>query len=869
MNALTRLSIRHPLRALATAALVALAAAPGLARLELRTEGQALVPSRAPAVVFDRDIRRTFGVRDSMALVVRTEHPGGIFNPGTLRRVRDLTTALGRVEGVGPADITSLATEPGFHFRPGTLQKSPLLEPLPETPEALVALRHDLRRIGLYNGLLVSADRRSTAVVLGVPAGADRQAFYREVQAIAAAQTSGLDRVEVLGAPVAETLLGIHILADLGVPERWLGGALEDRKTPGLIPLALGAMGLVFLLGFRRPAAALLPLCKLGVCLAAVFGLMGWLGVPVYLTTAVLPVILIAVGMTGEVHILRRFSALFSQRPGAGSAELARAALEEVEQPILQASAIAAIGFLSFSLTTLAPVRAFGLFAAAGVGFCLLWSLSATPAILVLLPPGLLARPGTEDRDGRENLFGRLAGLASHRRTVLVLLAAISLVALDGLRRLRVQDSWVDGFAPRSAFAREMRRFDDQFHGAHTLLVTLAAEPRRLAGEVAGESVGDRRLLLPLQAARGVPPAAFEGGFLALESREALPAAAPAVAPRQWSSWVERSTAENGHMVLSWPLQGGSPKFRLQPGPGERVGYELRLEPLSLPAHLRRVRDLEQFLARLPGVGGVLGPATFLETASFLSRPDEPGSRRLPETPDEARILWNNSEVVRGTERLRRLVDAERSRSLVTVFLKRSNYADTRRLMDEVREHERRFLAPAGLQLGFAGDVAVSQALIRAVVSTQVSSLAFSLLGIFALTAWLLRSPRLGLYCALPVTLAVLLDFAVMGWLGIPLGVATSMFASMTLGVGVDSTLHLLERYDRMRTLSGALSSAGPPILIDSLSTSLGFAVLLLSRVPANNRLGGLLALSLLAGLAATLLIVPALLARRRPTSPL
>jgi predicted RND superfamily exporter protein len=623
-------------------------------------------------------------------------------------------------------------------------------------------------------------------------------------------------------------------------------------------------MGLVFLFGFRRPAAALLPLAKLGVCLVLVFGLMGWLGVPVYLTTAVLPVILIAVGMTGEVHILRRFSALFSQRPEADRAELARAALEEVEQPILQASAIAAIGFLSFSVTTLAPVRAFGLFAAAGVGLCLLWSLSATPAILALLPPHLLARRGMDARDERENLFGRLAGLAAHRRTILILLAAISLLALDGVRRLQVQDSWVDGFAPGSAFAREMRRFDEQFHGAHTLLVTVAAEPLRLTGEVAGASVGDRRLLLPLRAAGGIPPATFEGGFLDLESRETVPAATPTPAPRQWSSWVESSTAEGGHLVLSWPLRGGSPKFQLQPEPGGRVGYELHLEPLSVPAQLRRIRDLERFLERLPGVGGVLGPAQFLETASFMMQPDEPGSRRLPETPADARILWNNSEIVRGSERLHRLVDAERSQGLVTVFLKHSNYADTRRLMDQVREHERRDLAPAGLRLGFAGDVAVSQALIRAVVTTQVGSLAFSLLGIFALTAWLLRSPRQGLYCALPVTLAVLLDFAVMGWLGIPLGVATSMFASMTLGVGVDSTLHLLERYDRLRSLSGALSSAGPPILIDSLSTSLGFAVLLLSRVPANNRLGGLLALSLLAGLAATLLIVPALLARPR-----
>lgn len=62
-------------------------------------------------------------------------------------------------------------------------------------------------------------------------------------------------------------------------------------------------MGLVFLIGFRRPAAALLPLAKVGICLVLVFGAMGWLGVPVYLTTAVLPVLLLAVGTAAELDV--------------------------------------------------------------------------------------------------------------------------------------------------------------------------------------------------------------------------------------------------------------------------------------------------------------------------------------------------------------------------------------------------------------------------------------------------------------------------------------------------------------------------------------------------------------------------------------
>ncbi|MFL6196754.1 MAG: efflux RND transporter permease subunit [Thermoanaerobaculia bacterium] len=866
MNALTRASLRRPVRTLALVALASLAAAPGLFRLELRTDGAALIPRRSPAVVYDRDVRREMGLRDPVVAVVRTDHPGGIFNAGTLRRVRGLTAALGRLPGIGPADLTSLATEQGLRFRPGTLQRSTFLDPLPQTPAALAELRSEIRRIGVYDRALISADGAGTAIVLGVPPEADRAAFYRRVREIAASQSSPHDRIDVIGAPVAEALLGSHILADLGVPRSWLADVEGTGRRTGqvpLVPLSLAVMALVFLIGFRRPVAALLPLLKVGLCLAIVFGAMGWLGVPVYLTTAVLPVLLIAVGTASEVHLFRRYGALCRERPDRPRIERVRAAVEEVERPVLQAAATTAVGFLSFGLSPLGPVRAFGFFAAAGVLLCLLGSFTATPAFLALLPSGWVVRRTSSARSGGENAFSRVGRFAwRHRRAVLATSALLALLSLDGVRRVAVQDSWIDGFAPGSAFARQMRGFDRQFRGAHLLQVVVEAEPLLLRGEVEGGAVGDRELALPPSwsppSPRRLDPARLPGSWIELRGRPALP----------WSSWIESARTEDGRVALSWPLRGGSPKFWLMPGPGERVGYEIRLEPLMVPAALRRVEGLEAFLGRRPGVGGTFGPAEFLKTAAFLMAPDAPGPRRLPDDPQAARILWKNSERVRGPERLRQLVSPGYSRGLVSVFLKDSNYAATGRLMSAAKAYERRFLAPHGVRLGFAGDVAVSQALIGAVVSTQVGSLGLSLLGIFAVTAGLSRSLLRGLLCVIPASFAVLLNFAAMGWLGIPLGVATSMFAGMTLGVGVDYAIHLLARFrregkDGEDALARALGETGPAILIDSGSSLLGFAVLLASQVPANHRLGGLLALSLIDCFAATLLVVPALLAGR------
>ena len=124
------------------------------------------------------------------------------------------------------------------------------------------------------------------------------------------------------------------------------------------------------------------------------------------------------------------------------------------------------------------------------------------------------------------------------------------------------------------------------------------------------------------------------------------------------------------------------------------------------------------------------------------------------------------------------------------------------------------------------------------------------------------------MYCVLPSALAVLIKLAVMGWMGIPLGVATSMFAAMTLGLGVNCAIHLLEGCGQARAggaspaeaLRRSLELTGPPALINTLAVSLGFGVLVLSQMPPNARLGMLVVLGVVSCFIASLLLLPVLL---------
>jgi hypothetical protein len=891
---LPRCAIRHPKGVLALAAAVALAAAPGVGRLRLRTDGNALTPPRAPEVLYDKAIRERFGLEDNLVVFIRSRRPEGIFNPTTLQLVRDLTREFARLPGLSHSNLMSLATENGFRFRPGTMALQGLLEPLLETPGELDQLREDLRKIELFTGTLVSKDGQCTAILIGVPAGMDRPTLYREVLDLIAAKRSAQDEIGVTGAPVAESLLGIHILEDLGVPKALLGtGAREDgERTPwampasfyearlliarrlGLVPVAMVVMMLVLLVSFRNWLATLVPLPGILATLLVVFGGMGWLGVPIYLTIAVMPVLLTATGVSNDLYLFNRYFSLLRSQAGTDHLELLGQTFDQMVSPITSTSLATAVGFLSFGFSPLEPVRAFGLCTGGGVVFGLLCSLTVVPALLGAIPPGWLVSEGRMIKIGASSAlaarFGRLGEVVVRWRWwAFGLVLLVTALTPLGLRQLVVQDSWMAGFDPHSEFSCVTREVNEELCGMHLLLVSCEA-PRRFQGEVAGSTLSAGAITLP-------------GNLLgddALQSGSALSVwptdpdsdagRTNHLAPVIWRTHLVRA-ARKGTDVIVFGTHRPADMAACRALSGcSRLRFEIVGQSQLDPHIISAMDQLGAFIrTRAPdGVGGVLGPADYLRTTRYLLRPDDPGRKVLPASAAEAKALWDNYRFARGEQRLRQVVDPGYTQSLTTVFLRNANYVDTARLMGAIRAYASEKLASEGIQVGFAGDAAVSQALIRGIVTTQLQSLLWSLLGILVVTAGFGGSLRWGFYCLAPSLLAVVIKFAILGWAGIPLGVATSMFAAMTLGIGVNCAIHLLESFAQARAagaapapaLSRALELTGPSALINTLAMSLGFGVLLLSQVPANVRLGMLLVLGLVNCFLVSLLILPVLL---------
>ena len=156
---------------------------------------------------------------------------------------------------------------------------------------------------------------------------------------------------------------------------------------------------------------------------------------------------------------------------------------------------------------------------------------------------------------------------------------------------------------------------------------------------------------------------------------------------------------------------------------------------------------------------------------------------------------------------------------------------------------------------------------------TQIESLLLTLLFILVLLALIFRSPLGSLIAVVPISITILVNFAVMGYLGIGLDSFTAMIASIAIGLGIDTDIHFISRLRDELKLDGRPSAAlqrtfqstGLSILINAAAVGMGFLVLLAAGGQHIRRFGGLTALTILLSAFLTLTILPALFFWLRP----
>ncbi|ELZ26057.1 rnd superfamily exporter, partial [Halogeometricum pallidum JCM 14848] len=209
---------------------------------------------------------------------------------------------------------------------------------------------------------------------------------------------------------------------------------------------------------------------------------------------------------------------------------------------------------------------------------------------------------------------------------------------------------------------------------------------------------------------------------------------------------------------------------------------------------------------------------------------------------------------------------AEDHRSARVVYTVSADVADAEATEDGEQMAERfRYEAVA------TGDIVVFQAVSDLIFNSAVTSLALALGGtvvFLVFSYWLLDGlPSIALANLLPIVVSVAGVAATMRLLGISFNAFTATILSLTIGLGIDYSVHVVHRFvderkgaDLHTALRRTVVGTGGALMGSMFTTAFGIGVLVLSLLSVLGQFGVLTAVSIVYSFLTSLVILPSAL---------
>ena len=176
-------------------------------------------------------------------------------------------------------------------------------------------------------------------------------------------------------------------------------------------------------------------------------------------------------------------------------------------------------------------------------------------------------------------------------------------------------------------------------------------------------------------------------------------------------------------------------------------------------------------------------------------------------------------------------------------------------------------------QVQLTGILVMYNNVLQSLFQSQILTLGVVLLAIMAMFMILFRSLLISVLCIIPNIIAAAFVLGVMGWLGIPLDIMTITIAAISVGIGVDNTIHYMHRFRRefprfgnyRKTMFHCHDSIGRAMYFTSMTIVAGFSILVLSNFIPTIVFGLLTSVAMLVALTGALTLLPRLLITFKP----
>jgi predicted RND superfamily exporter protein len=277
---------------------------------------------------------------------------------------------------------------------------------------------------------------------------------------------------------------------------------------------------------------------------------------------------------------------------------------------------------------------------------------------------------------------------------------------------------------------------------------------------------------------------------------------------------------------------------------------------------LQTVDEVHQYLDGLPETGKVLSMATTMETLRTINEDEKLSTfflsvlyKKLPETVKDALFDPYMSS------------DGNQMRLTVRVFESDPNLRRAE-LIEKIRSHLVNEMGFKPEQVHLTGMLVLYNNVLQSLYRSQILTLGFVFLAILFMFMVLFRSPRIALIALVPNMVVAGSVLGIMGIFSVPLDIMTITIAAITVGIGVDDSIHYVHRFrqefqrdgDYLAAVMRSHGSIGRAMYYTSIIIAAGFSILALSNFIPTIYFGVFTAFAMLFAMIANLTLLPLLL---------
>jgi len=155
---------KHPIPVFVLVALLSIAAFIQVRdNTRMETDLDEYMPKDHPAFLYSDQAEEWFDIKDG--IIIAIENPEGIYNAGTLGKVKELTKSLQKMDAIEQGDVTSLSNADNITGSEGGLDVRAFFRKVPKEREGLRELEAKIKANAMIQNRLVSADGKVTLIV--------------------------------------------------------------------------------------------------------------------------------------------------------------------------------------------------------------------------------------------------------------------------------------------------------------------------------------------------------------------------------------------------------------------------------------------------------------------------------------------------------------------------------------------------------------------------------------------------------------------------------------------------------------------------------------------------------------------------------